>query len=116
MKASLLAVSLLALVGCSKECIDSRSFSSWALQQTWFISEVPDIENLGAAFGDSGGTFYEPLRVPEFEYCAQGNRLHIEYGDVFTRRMVVDILALDDEKMLLQFPDGEQFEYFRAGR
>lgn len=116
MKLLLLAALSYAFTGCSYECIDDRSFSSREFQQTWFISETPGMENLGAAFGDNGGTFYKPLRIREFDYCAMGNKLHIEHGDIIKRRVVVEVLELNNEKMLLKFPGGETFEYFRAGR
>jgi hypothetical protein len=116
MKTLLAIILVLSLTACSHECVDSRGFSSWEFQQSWFTSRSPGIESLGAVFGDTSGSFYEPFQISQFDYCAVGNRLYIKHGKLIKRRLVVEVLELDSERMLLRFQDGGTFEYFRAGR
>ena len=110
--------SVLALCACSEshECLGDREFDQWQFQQTWFISETPEVENVGAAFGSESGTFYQPFEIQDFQYCAEGMTLYVSYGSVIKRNLVIEILSLDDEKLVLQFPDDKRYAYFRAGR
>jgi len=116
LKAATLAFPIL-LASCSEpQCTHERAFDHWLFQQTWFISETPGTENLGAAFGDNGGTLFVPRTIESFNYCADGRTLHVSYGKYWKHREDWSIVELDEKTLTLKFQDGGTYKYYRAGR
>jgi len=116
LKAAALALPMF-LVSCSEpRCQHQRAFDHWLFQQTWFIAETPGTENLGAAFGDTGGTLFVPRKIESFNYCANGRTLHVSYGKYWKHREEWSIVELDEKTLTLQFQNGAIYKYYRAGR
>jgi len=107
---------LLASCGNENQCKNKRSFDSRLFQQSWFISETPSVESLGVGFGDASGTFYVPIKIDYFEYCAQGNTLFISNGGFWKKREKIEVVDLNHETMTLKFQNGMTYKYYRAGR
>ncbi len=107
---------LAVLTACNKKCEDTRSFSPWLFQQTWFTTQAGGKDHIGGLFGDSTGEIVAPRKIGDFDYCAKGMTLYLTQRNVWHTRQEIKILALDKESMTLQFEDKTIFKYYRAGR